>query len=647
MAIFDDADELMKRVNEPIEELEQQQQEEDYNAYYREEAIAEENQKYSPGGNGNGKSKRKSKKSKSKSEDDEEEEPQKIISKSQFYKLGDHFIAEAVLIGLHNTPHWICYDSVNDHVSVEEFIDITEYELDTKGKDKRKKLLYPPPKASYLDLPYTFKDTSDIKNLVEEVKTSETAATLLTKIKVQWRRYVNESDNHITLCSGDCVFTYFQDKLGMTHFLFFIGDNETGKSSNLQLFNRLAYRNFLSTDMTVPNVFRFFGSDYEGIGTLSQDEADGLDDDLPMLRIHKSGYTTGIRVPRTDLGNVNGPQQDVFNTFGFRAFAAEKRPTSLKAKGFNERTIEMPCTYGLPDYDIVEVINNADDPTNKALLNELDDLRIRLLIYRMIHHKEPISADIDIGLVGREKQLWKPMLRVFQNYQSSFDSLRNVVSAYITEYREAKSHTQIAFLVRMISELIDQNSDSPNPYTLATSDIWDRYKKELPGGEEIGKTSYKSNEYGDMSQKRLGELLRDQFRARPPRHRRTVRELVFDKTVLDRMKQKYVTNIKDKSETDSTDETDVGLDRHLSEQNNDAKNSKNEQGNTNNSSKTEENDRNYTPQNADEVSPSSDNPSHVSNVSATSSSEKTENNDTGSDPDAYWNHGKWREDIEK
>lgn len=35
---------------------------------------------------------------------------QKIISRAQVYKLGDHFLAEAVLIGQHNQPYWIISD---------------------------------------------------------------------------------------------------------------------------------------------------------------------------------------------------------------------------------------------------------------------------------------------------------------------------------------------------------------------------------------------------------------------------------------------------------------------------------------------------------------------------------------------------------
>jgi hypothetical protein len=146
----------------------------------------------------------------------------------------------------------------------------------------------------------------------------------------------------------------------------------------------------------------------------------------------------------------------------------------------------------------------------------------------------------------------------------------------------------------MISDLVKEK----NTYTLATSDIWKRYIELLPEGEQIGKSSYKSNEYGDMSQKRLNELLRDQFKARPPRHTRNVRELVFDKIALDRMKQKYRINSKNKSETDESDETDISLDKHMSEQNSNKKTTEKEEENPNNSIKNEENEANYNHENA-------------------------------------------------
>ena len=86
----------------------------------------------------------------------------------------------------------------------------------------------------------------------------------------------------------------------MTHYLFFVGNNGSGKSNNLQVLKFLAYRNFTSTDMTAANIYQFLGSDEEGQGTLCEDEADRIDNDRPKMSIYKNGYITGFPVARTD-----------------------------------------------------------------------------------------------------------------------------------------------------------------------------------------------------------------------------------------------------------------------------------------------------------------------------------------------------------
>jgi hypothetical protein len=47
------------------------------------------------------------------------------------------------------------------------------------------------------------------------------------------------------------------------------------------------------------------------------------------MKVHKNGYTTGFPYHRTDTSS--GRHQLKFNTFSFKAFAAEKLPDSVKA----------------------------------------------------------------------------------------------------------------------------------------------------------------------------------------------------------------------------------------------------------------------------------------------------------------------------
>ena len=125
----------------------------------------------------------------------------------------------------------------------------------------------------------------------------------------------------------------------------------------------------MSSGMTAANVYQFLGSGEEGIGTICEDEADNIDEDKDKMKVHKNGYTTGKYYHRTDTSV--GRRQLKFNTFCFKAFTAEKLPDSVAAKGFNQRTIELPCVYGFPQYDISEVINPAGEEEYQELLDEL------------------------------------------------------------------------------------------------------------------------------------------------------------------------------------------------------------------------------------------------------------------------------------
>ena len=102
---------------------------------------------------------------------------------------------------------------------------------------------------SYLSKPYTFKDRQDFDKYIYEYQNA-TLDSLYAEVKSEWKKYVDADDFHISLCAADTIYTYLQDKIGLTRYLFFIGDNAAGKSNNLQVLNILSYRNFISTDLT-------------------------------------------------------------------------------------------------------------------------------------------------------------------------------------------------------------------------------------------------------------------------------------------------------------------------------------------------------------------------------------------------------------
>jgi hypothetical protein len=415
--------------------------------------------------------------------------------------------------------------------------------------------------AAYLTKPYVFKSKQDFEACVNKAR-KENLNTLYRKVKLIWKKYIDADDFHISICAADTVFTYYQDKIGLTHYLFFVGNNGSGKSNNLTVFHFLAFRNFTSTDMTAANIYQFLGINEEGQGTLCEDEADRIDEDRQKMAIYKNGYITGFPVARTDTSF--GRKQLKLNTFCFKAFAAERLPDSFKARGFNQRIIELACVYGFPEYDISEVVNPAGEDKFQELLNELNETRNLLLVFRLLHFKEKIP-NIHLNIQNREKQLFKPVLRLFQNTET-LDKLLPVISKYVSQRRESNADTLHAFLYRILMEVIR----SQNTLELESSLIWNTLTDILPGEFSPNKKlSYDSSDFGTISRKEITQILKEIFGAKPAKRHGNSSILIFDKNKLERTGKLYDLSLEVKVVTtsnngeDGYDGVDVGLDKHL------------------------------------------------------------------------------------
>jgi hypothetical protein len=388
---------------------------------------------------------------------------------------------------------------------------------------------------AYLNKPYSFKSNEEFDDTIERAK-HETLDSLYKKVKTIWRRYIDADDFHISICAADTFFTYFQDKIGMTHYLFFVGNNNSGKSNNLTVLKHLAYRNFTSTDMTAANIYQFLGSGEEGQGTLCEDEADRIDEDRQKMAIHKNGYITGFPVSRIDTSF--GRKQVKYNTFCFKGFAAESFPDPFVARGFNQRVLEMQCYYGDPEEDIAEVTNSAGDERLQRLVDELEETRNLLLAYRLLHFSDKIP-DIKLNIKGREKQLFKPVIRIFQNTET-LDLILPVISNYVIQKREANDATFNSFLYRIIVDMIADQKTSLLPSKL----IWDYITSNLEGTVIPGRNqSYETTEFGTLSQKEVTQTLMHVFGAK---NRKTggTKHLAFDTGKLQRLGKVYDLSLK-------------------------------------------------------------------------------------------------------
>jgi hypothetical protein len=484
-------------------------------------------------GGGNGKGKGKDKKVKVKE-----------IYMQRF--TNDQYYAEAVLID--KKPKWLLVN--NGEISIAEEIPLGD------------EIIKPLNALSYINKPYSFNSDADVKDYIARTK-NENLDTLYGKVKSDWKKYVDADDFHISICASDTIFTYYQNVAGMTHYLFFVGGPGSGKSNNLEVFHNLAYRNMTSTGITAPNIYAFYGGREEGIGTICEDEANDLDQNEDKMKFYKNGYTKNHPVFRQDENsNENGgriPRK--YYTFGWKAFAAEQLPDSVISLGFLQRVIVLKCVYGFPQYDITEVTNPMGDEDFTDLLQELEETRNLLFIYRLLHHDDKFP-NIKLDLTGREKQLFKPILRLFQKTKTQKE-LEPIISDYINDRRAGNVDSLHAYLYKVITELIKIHG-----YQLTNKQIWTKITQDLEGEFMYnGNTSFMSADFGKLTQNKITSRCREVFGGKPSRDMKN-RGHIFDEKKLKQLESLYNLSleVKVKDMTDMTDMTvsgGVGLDKHL------------------------------------------------------------------------------------
>lgn len=426
-------------------------------------------------------------------------------------------IHEAILIN--NIPYFLSLSS--EEISLTESIEVDDI------------LLVPPSRTNYLSKEYSYSSEDEIKSYTKRAK-KESVDSLYQKIKKIWKKYLDIDKDSTILCAADTLFTYFQDKLGMTHYLLFVGDNSSGKSNGLRIFLNLGYRPMFDTSITPANIYNFLDRIEEGQGIILEDEIDDIENQEEKMRLYKGGYVSGTQVTRiydSPDNNKSAKRQQRYFTYSFKAFSSEKFPTFYKAKGFNERLLTINCSPGNPQYDITEIINDSGDPKYRKLHNELIDLRKLLLIFRIQNYKKPIP-DIQISLRNREKQLCKPLLRLFQN-TNCLPEISGSLSKFLLEKKNKKLNSLDSYLYSIILDLTNSGNLS-----ISNEMLWN-FICTLPGSTVLSKPqSYNTEEFGIVSKGLITKICEDKFGAKRD-HDGQKRCLVFNNKTIENLRDNY------------------------------------------------------------------------------------------------------------
>ena len=117
-------------------------------------------------------------------------------------------LAEAVLIS--GQPKFLVMERNSGFIRIESSINV-------EGKN-----LKPLKKEAYLSKPYSFLSEQEIRGYETEAR-NITLSDLYSRVKSLCELFIIGDNNHISLLTADITYTYYQDRLGLTHYLFFIG----------------------------------------------------------------------------------------------------------------------------------------------------------------------------------------------------------------------------------------------------------------------------------------------------------------------------------------------------------------------------------------------------------------------------------------
>lgn len=335
----------------------------------------------------------------------------------------NHYYVESIL--LEGKPYFLCNNVTTGEISTKPNL----FYLDQMIKP------LDPSQCGYLPYDFTVDE-------IQKITTNKLSKDLiLDKIKEQISKYVVLEDLDHTLILGDVMLTYEQEHINTIHFLFVVGETESGKSTIAHFFRWLGYRCLYGEDIPNADIYNFLGTDEEGAGTIAEDEAQEIGINHEKIRTYKNSYSKGALKPRI-IQTMNSKKQVYYKTFCFKVFCGEKIPDD---KGFRERLAVIHMIEGSPKSNIKRL--------SKEEKQELLNLRKALLAYKVQNIQNSLP-EVNSGLTQRDQELWEDFLRVLYDTKYS-DDAKKVVDYYTKQRHESIWNSIEARMFKLILRVIN------------------------------------------------------------------------------------------------------------------------------------------------------------------------------------------------
>lgn len=385
--------------------------------------------------------------------------------------LSNHVVVEA--IGMKNglgefEPRLLVYD--NNGFSIHEFYRIGDNII--RARDPR----------TYPYAPYVVDDLN-VRSRIE----------LIDLIHREVCRFIDAAEDERALFTAAIVLSYVQEQFGKLPYLFIVGDNESGKTHLLTLFSELMYRPLFGVALTAADIYSYLEDD-EVPMTILEDEFQGSDRDTDKMKIYKTGYKKGAKVPRV-LVHEKGRRIDFFNSFGLKVVAAEVLPEN---RGFLRRCIIVEMVEGVPEKDYYD----AEDQKRFARI------RAELLKWRMkvLSGHEALPELEAEWLRGRSRELYLPLLTVLHGHEL-YSVLERRLKDEVEKRRLEKATSLEAVVCRVVIKQLKQNGGE-----VVFADLWSELREAL-NGEEIRPASVsiarsmETENYGRITKTQISKIL--------------------------------------------------------------------------------------------------------------------------------------------
>jgi len=287
---------------------------------------------------------------------------------------------------------------------------------------------------------------------------------LIEMVSREVDRFVDAPEEDRAIFTGFIVLSYVQEKFDALPYLFVVGDNSSGKTHLLRLMEALCYRPMFGASLTAADLYTYLEEEGPPM-TIIEDEFQGSERDSDKLKIYKSGYKRGARVPRVTTFE-GGRRIDYFQAFCLKIMAAEELTEN---KGLRERCIEVEMVEGMPEKDYYD-----DDDRARFARIRAELLKWRMAVFAGKDELPRLELD---WLRGRNRELYLPLLTVLHG-----TPLYDLVERRVRTEIEQKEREKMTSLEAVVCYLVLKQVDTRG--YVVFSELWNDLREALNGVEE-------------------------------------------------------------------------------------------------------------------------------------------------------------------